>query len=154
MAYTGVTVNDERAKELFAEGGRTSEAVLQQAVPVVSNGELQHRLQGPADTGCAGVPHEQVATIDGDEVSEDEGELDVNAALPDEEFSQEALPTMHFSASDLSGGDMDELQAIRKVYAELKNCRRRLWMSFQRTMTRRNSWRMLVRGPCRRLSAQ
>ena len=120
MAYTGVTVNDERAKELFAEGGRTSEAVLQQAIPVVSNGELQHRLQGPADTGCAGVPHEQVATIDGDEVSEDEGELDVNAALPDEEFSQEALPTMHFSASDMSGGDMDELQAIRKVYAELK----------------------------------
>ena len=113
MAYTGVAVNDERAKELFADGGRTSEAVLQQAVPVVSEAELQHRLQGPADTGCAGVPHEQVAAIDGNDTSREDDEVDLHAALPDEEFSQEALPSMHLCASDLSAGDMDEIQAIR-----------------------------------------
>ena len=129
MAYTGVTVNDERAKELFAEGGRTSEAVLQQAVPVVSNGELQHRLQGPADTGCAGVPHEQVATIDGDEVSEDEGELDVNAALPDEEFSQEALPTMHFTARIYLGAIWTSSKPSGKSMPSSKNYGRWLWMN-------------------------
>ena len=92
MAYTGVTVNDERARELLADSGRTSDAVLQQAVPVIAEGELHHRLKGPADTGCAGVSHEHIATVDGDEVSEDEDELDLHAALPDEEFSQSIGP--------------------------------------------------------------
>ena len=66
MAYDGMTVNEERARELFADRGRTSDAVLQQAAPALEvEGQLKHRLEGPADTGGAGVSHEQCASIDG-----------------------------------------------------------------------------------------
>ena len=40
----------------------------------------------------------------------DEAGADINAALPDEEFPEHALPAMHFC--------LDEAQAIRKVHAE------------------------------------
>ena len=70
MAYDGVTLNEERATELFAERGRTSDAVLEQATSVIAAGELQHRLEGPADTGSAGVAHERCVAIDGTEVAE------------------------------------------------------------------------------------
>ena len=52
MAYDDMALNVERANELFAHNGRTSDAVLQQAVPIVAAAELKHRLEGPADTGC------------------------------------------------------------------------------------------------------
>ena len=87
MAYDGMTVKEERARELFAERGRTSEAVLQQAAPALEvEGQLQHRLDGAADTGCTGVSHEQCASIDGaPNEAEVEGEHETgNAALLDE----------------------------------------------------------------------
>ena len=43
--------------------------------------------------------------------------------LPDEEFPEEALPPMHFCADEVTSGNMDELQAIRKVHAELGELR-------------------------------
>ncbi len=116
-AYEGMALNEATARELFALSGCTSEAVLQQAVPVLATGDLEHRLEGPADTGTAGVAHEQVSAIDGvevEEASDEEGGLpDLNAALPDEEFPQNVLPAMHFCADSLTSGDMDEVQAIR-----------------------------------------
>ena len=120
MAYDGIALNEERAKIPFTESGRTSDAALRKAVPVVAARELQHRLEGPADTGCAGTMHEQCATIDGEDAEEEEEEVDINAALPDEEFSLVALPAMHVCASNLTSGDMDEIQAIGKVHAELQ----------------------------------
>ena len=128
MAYNDMVVNASRAHSLFAPSGRTSEAVLQQAVPVVGAGELQHRLEGPADTGHAGHTHEQCVNIDGEEVAEEiteeEETADFNASLPDEEFPEAALPTMNFCADSLTSGDMDEIQAIRKVYAEMEELRK------------------------------
>ena len=126
MAYDGMTVNEERARELFADRGRTSEAVLQQAAPALEvEGQLQHRLEGPADTGCAGVSHEQCASIDGAayEAEADDGDEAGNAALPDEDFPEAALPAMNFCADAVTSGDMDEGQAIRKVHSELKELR-------------------------------
>ena len=131
MAYDGIALNEERAREMFAVRGRTSDAVLQQAVPVIAEEELQHRLEGPADTGCAGVSHEQFVSVDGvqcdgveaEEEDADEVEADLNAALPDEEFPEVALPAMHFCADDVTSGGMDEIQAIRKVYGELQELR-------------------------------
>ena len=123
MAYDGITVNEERARELFADRGRTSEAVLQQAAPALEvEGQLQHRLEGPADTGCAGVSHEQCASIDGApyEAEADDGDEAGNAALPDEEFPEAALPAMHFCADAVTSGDMDEVQAVRKAHSELR----------------------------------
>ena len=123
MFHGDMSVNEERAASAFAERGRTSDAVLQQAVPLVTSEELRHRLEGPADTGIdAGcVRHEQTVAVDGERVeSEDEGELDLNAALPDEEFPADTLPPMHFCADELNSGDLDELQAIRRVHAELE----------------------------------
>ena len=122
MAYDDLVLNEERAAALFATSGRTSDAVMQQAVPVLAAAELQHRLEGPADTGCAGVSHEQYASIDGEIVVEeqhDEETADLEAGLPDEEFPQIAMPEMHFCADDMTSGDMDEIQAFRKVHAEL-----------------------------------
>ena len=122
MAYDDVVLNEERAAALFATSGRTSDAVLQQAVPVLAAAELQHRLEGPADTGGAGVSHEQCASIDGEVVVEeehDEETADLEAGLPDEEFPQIAMPEMHFCADDMTSVDMDEIQAFRKVHAEL-----------------------------------
>ena len=58
----------------------------QQAVPVLAIDELQHRLEGPADTGCAGVTHEQFVSIDGvqtEECADDDEDAapDLHAAL-------------------------------------------------------------------------
>ena len=55
MAYEGVDVNEERAQELFAVRGGTSDAVERQAAPVPVEGLLPYRCEGPADTGCAGA---------------------------------------------------------------------------------------------------
>ena len=128
MAYEGVSVNEERACEMFAVQGRTSDAVLQQAVPILSASELAHRLEGPADTGTAAAVQENP---DGempcehraDEDHMDETGTDLNAALPDEEFASEALPTMHFCADDVHSGGVNELAAVRKVYKEIHEVR-------------------------------
>ena len=105
MAYDTLVVNTARAEQLFASSGRTSDAVLQQAVPVTVTAELQHRLEGPADTGHAGVAHEQCVAVDGEQVAEDDAEdadgADHHAALPDEEFPDAALPAMNFCADAL-----------------------------------------------------
>jgi len=129
-AYDGMSVNEASAHSLFAEYGRTSDAVMQQAVPVLATEELRHRLEGPADTGSAGTVHEQVSAVDGaavEECSDEECEgAASHAALPDEEFPENALPAMHFCADALTGGDMDETQAIRKVHAELAELQKAL----------------------------
>ena len=136
MAYEGVSVNEERACDMFAAHGRTSDAVLQQAVPILSAGELAHRMEGPADTGSAAAAREcqegeeQIANAPREcevkeEEEEEEGEEgnDLNAALPDEEFASEALPAMHFCADDVHSGGVNELAAIRKVYKEIHEVR-------------------------------
>ncbi len=124
-----MSVNEERAATEFAEAGRTSDAVLQQAVPLDVSEFLKHRLSGPADTGVAGVEHEQVAAVDGEAVESDEEDDEdphTNAALPDEEFPEEVLPPMRFCADELTSGDLDELQAIYKVSAELESMQERV----------------------------
>ena len=55
--YSDVTVNEARAEAELAESGRTTEAVLEQAVPIEISEALRHRLDGPADTGGAGTVH-------------------------------------------------------------------------------------------------
>ena len=146
-----MVLNEERAAALFAKNGRTSDAVLQQAVPVLAVAELQHRLEGPADTGCAGVSHEQCASIDGKIVVEeehDEETADPEAGLPDEEFPQIAMPEMHFCADDVTSGDMDEIQAFRKVHAELHELQKFGMMS------RPDDLFEIACGRCSRLLAQ
>ena len=125
MFYGDMQVNAERAAEAFAERGKTSDAILQQAVPIEVSDELRCRLEGPADTGVAGVHagvhDERVVAVDGELViSESEDELDVGAAIPDAEHPEAALPAMHVCADTLTSGDLDELQAVRKVHAELE----------------------------------
>ena len=112
------------AYALFAEGGQPSAAVLQQAVPILAGEELAHRLEGPSDTGTAGIRHEQTLAIDG-VAAESEGEEDgdephLNQAIPDPEFPEEALPPLHIVADELASGDLDELRAIQKVRVELE----------------------------------
>ena len=59
--------------------------------------------------------------IDGDRVEEEsDGEPDLHAAIPDAEHPEEAMPPMHVCADELNSADLDELQAMRKVYAELE----------------------------------
>ncbi len=133
MAYDGCSLNEERAWQSFGVRGRTSEAVLQQAARVTMSAELQHRLEGPADAGCASMSAEQIAAVDGVEVeedTEDEGG-DNHAALPEEEFPQMALPSLHICADAVSSGDVDELHAVRKVYAELEELQRELSAKLQ-----------------------
>ena len=123
LFYEDMCVNEARAEAEFAEAGRTSQAVLQQATRILDATEyLQHKLSGPADTGEAGVVHEKIIRVDSEAVeSEDDGEEPhLHAGLPDEEFPEEALPTMHFCADELTSGDLDELQAIYKVKAEME----------------------------------
>ncbi len=125
-SYSDMSVAEERAKNEFAESGRSSEAVLQQAVPILATEELKHRLEGPADTGCAGERHEQTVAVDGEmaesdeEAEENEGEPHFNAAIPDPEFPEAALPTMNIVADELTSGDLDEVRAIKKVQAEME----------------------------------
>ena len=73
---------------------------------MVAHGELKHRLDGPAETGDGGIAHEQALEVDGEQVgSASDEEIDgeqFHAALPDEEYPQEALPTMHFCADALT----------------------------------------------------
>ena len=127
MAYDGVALNEERATELFAERGRTSDAVLQQATSVIATGELQHRLEGPADTGSAGVAHERCVAIDGTEVTECDEDCDAladhHAALPDDDYPQAALPAMHFCADGLTNGGKTEMQAVKKIYCKSEQSR-------------------------------
>jgi hypothetical protein len=44
----------------------------------------------------------------------------MNAALPQEAAPGIVLPSMHYSADDLTSGTMDQLQAVRKVANELQ----------------------------------
>ena len=92
------------------------------SVPIDVAEALCPRLDGPADTGDAGVvAHERVAAVDGEVVeSDDEGEVHVNAAIGDPEHPEEMMPAMHVCADELASGDLDELQAIRKVRVELE----------------------------------
>ena len=71
-----MTVNEERANTDFAEAGRTSKAVLEQAVTLEVSEVLKHRLSGPADTGEAGIEHETVTEVDGEAVETEEVEED------------------------------------------------------------------------------
>ena len=105
-----MSVNEERAAAAFAEAGRTSDAVLQQAVPLEVSEELKCKLCGPADTGGAGVAHEQVAAVDGEAVepAEDDEEPPQNVGLPDEEFPEATLPPMHFCADGAHGFNISQ----------------------------------------------
>ena len=121
----------------MAEQLRAIDAVQQRAVPIAAVGALPHRLDGPADTGSAGIAeaatsgcatcaHESEAAIDGEacsEQDEDEAAADLNAGLPDEDQPAEIQPEMHFCADSFTSGDVDEVQAIRKVHEELSALR-------------------------------
>ena len=52
--------------------------------------------------------------------SDDEGEVHVDAAIAEPEHPEEMMPAMHVCADELASGDLDELQAIRKVRVELE----------------------------------
>ena len=54
------------------------------------------------------------------DAEEDEGEPCSHAALPDEEYPDTVLPPLHICADEVTSGDLDELQAVRKVYAEFE----------------------------------
>ena len=135
--YSDVTVNEARAEAELAESGRTTEAVLEQAVPIEISEALRHRLDGPADTGGAGTVHteptgeediegETCVAVDGEPVESDSGsgEDDDPACaprtIPDPEYPSDVLPAMHFCADELGSADLDELQAVREVHAELQ----------------------------------
>ena len=103
---------------------------------ITADGALPHRLDGPADTGCAGTAEgptsggigadEEVVAIDGEacsEQDEDEAAADLHAALPDAEEPAGVQPEMNFCADGATSGDVDEVQAIRKVHEELKALR-------------------------------
>ena len=67
--YHGIVkVNRDRATTDLQESGSTTEAVLQQAVKIEVAGQLPHRMEGPADTGCGGVHEECVVAVDGEVV--------------------------------------------------------------------------------------
>lgn len=137
MAYHGVALNEERAFELFAARGRTIDAVQERAAPIAAIGSLPYRLNGPADTGCAGTAEgatggcasgacEQEVAIDGESCSEqdeDDAAADLNAGQPDEDQPTEIQPEMSFCGDSATSGDVDEIHAIRKVYDELSALR-------------------------------
>ena len=103
------------------ESGSTTEAVLQQAVKIQVAENLPHRMEGPADTGCGGVDKECVVAVDGEAVVEEDEEVPPpNAAIPDPDFPEDVMPALNICADDLAGADLDELQALRKVHAELE----------------------------------
>ncbi|CAK0803316.1 unnamed protein product [Prorocentrum cordatum] len=124
VSYNDMTCNQDRADAVMSDAGAVPEAVRSIAIPIEVSEQLKHRLEGPADA-CAGAD-EQVVRVDGEEcvseheAEEEEGENDLNAALPDPDFPAEALPAMSFCADAATGGDLDELQAIRKVHGELE----------------------------------
>lgn len=121
MFHGDMEVNEERAAETFADSGRTSDAVLKQAVPIEVSEELRCRMEGPADTGEGGVQHEQAVELDGVVVeAETDDEHDHNAVVADNDHPEEAMPPMHVCADELTGGDLDELQALRRVHADLE----------------------------------
>ena len=75
----------------------------------------------PIDAAEECIEHERTVAVDGEQVeSEEEGELPANVAIPDPEHPEEMMPAMHVCADELTSGDLDELQAIRKVHAELE----------------------------------
>ena len=124
VSYSDMTCNQARADADMSDAGAVPEAVRRIAVPIEVSEQLKHRMEGPADA-CAAA-HESVVRVDGEECAseheaeEEEGENDLNAALPDPDFPAEALPAMSFCADATSSGDLDELQAVRKVHAELE----------------------------------
>ena len=139
LFYADMEVNEQRAVEEFAESGATSRAVLLQATRILDQAEyLEHKLDGPADTGCAGLAHEKMTKVDGEAVEseDDEDEPHVNAGLPDEEFPADALPTMHFCADELTSGDLDDLQAIYKVRAEMEAIQETLQKEYEDDVVR------------------
>ena len=54
----------------FLKGAVHLKQFSNKVVQVVAEEELKHRLEGPADTGCAGISHEQCAQVDGMMVEE------------------------------------------------------------------------------------
>ena len=119
--HGSVTVNHDRASTDLQESGSTTEAVLQQAVKIQVAENLPHRMEGPADTGCGGVDKERVVAVDGEAVVEEDGEdPPPNAAIPDPDFPEDVMPALNICADDLAASDLDELQALRKVHAELE----------------------------------
>ena len=136
MAYIGdgVTLNEERADQHFAARGQTSAAVEEQMVSLDVDGAMPHRMEGPADTGCAGCAgaetgnntSDQIVAVDGktvEEQTEEEAVADLNAALPDEDHPQEVLPAMNFCADDAALTLADEVQAIQRVSQQLHHLR-------------------------------
>jgi hypothetical protein len=129
--YSDVTLNEARAEAELGESGRTTDAVLEQAVPIEISEALKHRLEGPADAGGAGAPQmeqeekETCVAVDGEPVESDcdSGEEDPARApvtIADPEYPADILPAMHFCADELGSADLDELQAVRRVQAELQ----------------------------------
>ena len=86
-----MTANHERANASFHAEGHTSDAVLKQAVHISVPEDLRSpvtpvRLEGPADTGDAGIDPEHVVSLEGEAVaSESEGEVAPNTTIPDPE---------------------------------------------------------------------
>ena len=64
---------------------------------------------------------ERVVAVDGEAVVEEDGEdPPPNAAIPDPNFPEDVMPALNICADDLAASDLDELQALRKVHAELE----------------------------------
>ena len=121
VSYADMTCNQRRADEEMDEAGSVPNSVRQLAVPIEVSERLKYKLDGPADTGDAGHEHESCVNIDGQDcISEHEADEEQHAAIPDPEFPPEALPAMSFCADSVNSGDLDELQAVRKVHAELE----------------------------------
>jgi hypothetical protein len=95
-------------------------------------------LDGPADTGDAGImADERVAAMDGEVMeSDDKSEVHVNAAIADPENQEEMMHAMHVCEDELARGDLDELHAIRKVREELKQ------LQESRPLSRAKMWAM------------
>ena len=53
------------------------------------------------------------------EQDEDEAAMYLNGTLPDEDQPAEIQPEMHFCADAVSGGEVDEVHVIQKVYDKL-----------------------------------
>ena len=104
-SFSDMSLNHSRAQADLQEGGGVVAAVKHLAVPVDVAEKLQHKLEGPADTGGGGCAHEQVAAVDGEDcVSEtEEADPGQNAAIADPEFPEEALRAMNFCADSLAG---------------------------------------------------
>ena len=103
-----MTVNEERANTDFAEAGRTSNAVLEQAVTLEVSEVLKHRLSGPADTGEGGIEHETVTEVDGEAVETEEVEEDRERTTHQHRTTGRGIPRRGDATDALLRGRTDE----------------------------------------------